>query len=190
MHVTGFHLQRGHADHVAIGVTDQVHGQPLDEEIGVGLHVLLVQGVQHGVTGSVSRCAGAFYGFFTIVGSVAAKRALVNRAVRVAVKRHAHVLQLVHHFGCFAAHEFDRVLVAQPVRPLDGVVEVVVPVVVVHIAQRRADAALCGNRMRAGREDFGQHSHVQAGAGQLQRGAHAGAASANHDDVKFAPGNR
>ncbi len=190
MHVTGFHLQRGHADHVAIGVTDQVHGQPFDKEIGVRLHVLLVQGVQHGVAGAVSRCAGALYGFFTIVGSVAAKRALVNRAVRVAVKRHAHVLQLVHHFGCFAAHEFDRVLVAQPVRPLDGVVKVVVPVVVVHIAQRRADAALCGNRVRSGGEDLGQYSHVQAGAGQLQRGAHAGAACANHDDVKFAPGNR
>ena len=190
MHVTGFHLQRGHADHVTIGVTDQVHSQPFDKEIGVGLHVLLVQGVQHGVPCAVSCCAGALHRFFAIVGCVAAKGALVNRAVRVAVKGHAHVLKLVHHFGCFAAHEFDRVLVAQPVRPLDGVVEVVVPVVVVHIAQGRANAPLCGHRVRAGWEDLGQYSHVQAGAGQLKRGAHAGAASANHDDVKFAPGNR
>ena len=190
MHVTGFHLQRGHADHVAIGVTDQVHGQPFDKEIGVGLHVLLVQGVQHGVAGAVSRGAGAFYGFFPVVGCVAAKGALVNRAVGIAVKGHAHVLKLVHHFGCFAAHEFNGVLVAQPVRTFDGVVEVVMPVVVVHIAQGRANAALCGHRVRAGGEDLGQYSHVQTRAGQLQRGAHAGAARANHDDVKFAPGNR
>ena len=32
--VAGFHLQRGHADHVAFGVADQVQRHPLDEEAG------------------------------------------------------------------------------------------------------------------------------------------------------------
>jgi hypothetical protein len=61
--VAGFHLQRGHADHVAVGVADQVQRHPLDEEAGLGLDVLLVQRVQHGVAGAVGRGAGALHGF-------------------------------------------------------------------------------------------------------------------------------
>jgi hypothetical protein len=40
--------------------------------------------------------------------------------------------------------------------------------------------------VRAGREDLGQDGDVQAGFGQLQRGAHAGAAGADDDRVKAA----
>ena len=187
--VAGFHLQRGHADHVAFGVADQVQRHPFDEEAGLFLDVLLVQRVQHGVAGAVGCGAGALHGLFAVVGGVAAERALVDRAVGVAVERHAHVFQVVHDLGRFAAHEFDRILVAQPVGALDGVVEVVVPVVLGHVAQRGADAALCRHRVRAGGEHLGQHRHVQAGARQLQGRAHAGAAGTDDDDVKFALGD-
>ena len=71
--------------------------------------------------------------------------------VGVAVEGHAHVLELVDHPGRFAAHVFDRVLVTEPVRALDGVVEVVVPVVLRHVAQAGTDAALRGHRVRTGR---------------------------------------
>ena len=187
--VAGFHFQCGDADHVAVGVADQVQRHPLDEETGLGLDVLLVQRVQHGVTGAVSRSAGALHGLFAVVGGVAAEGALVDRAVGVAVERHAHVFQVVDDLGRFAAHEFDRVLVAQPVGALDGVVEMVVPVVLGHVAQRGTNAALRGHRVRAGGEHLGQHRHVQAGARQLQRRAHAGAAGTDDDDVKLAPGD-
>ena len=36
---------------------------------------------------------------------------------------------------------------------------------------------------------LGQHGDVQAGARQLQRGAHAGAARADDDDVELAGGD-
>src|SRR6478609_4161312 len=78
------------------------------------------------------------------------------------------------------------VLASEPVAALDGVVEVVVPVVLGHVAQRGADAALRRHRVRAGGEHLGQHGHVQAGEGQLEGGAHAGAAGAHDDDVELA----
>ena len=34
VHVAGFHFERGHADHVAGGIADQVERHPLDEEVG------------------------------------------------------------------------------------------------------------------------------------------------------------
>ena len=43
--------------------------------------------------------------------------------------------------GIASRHKFDRVLVPEPVRALDCVVHVPVPVVLVHIAECGADAA-------------------------------------------------
>ncbi|MNT24878.1 hypothetical protein D3C72_1603760 [compost metagenome] len=141
------------------------------------------------MAGTVSRGAGALHGLLTVVGGVAAERALVDGAVGVAVERHAEVFELVHDLGRFAAHELDGVLVAQPVGALDGVVEVVVPVVLGHVAQRCGDAALCRHGVRTGGEHFGQRCHVQACAGEFKRGTHAGAACADDDDVKLAAGD-
>jgi len=137
------------------------------------LTVLLVQRVQHGVTGAVGSCTCALHGLFAVIGGVPAKRPLVNGAVWVAVKGHAHVFQLIHHLGCFAAHVLDGVLVAEPIRPFDGVVKVIVPIVFGHIAQRRTNATLGRHGVRAGGENFGQHGHIQTGTRQLQRGTHA-----------------
>ena len=186
MQFTGFHFQRGHTDHIAGLVLDQVQGHPLDEELRLRLDVLLVQGVQHGVAGTVGRSAGALHRLFAVVGGVAAEGALVDGAVGIAVERHAEMLKLVHDLGRFAAHELDRVLVTQPVRTLDGVEEVIVPVVLAHIAQRSADAALSGHGVRAGREDFGQHGHIQAGQRELQGCAHARATGSDDDHIKLA----
>ncbi len=72
--VAGFHLDRRHAQHVAIGVANQVQRHPLDEEAGLGLDVLLVQRVQHRVAGAVGRRAGALHRLFAVVGGVAAER--------------------------------------------------------------------------------------------------------------------
>ena len=159
--ITGFQLQRGDANDVTLLVADQVQCHPLHEEVGLGSDVLLVQRVQHGVASAVSSGTGALYGLFAVVGGVAAEGALVNGAVGVAVKRHAEVLQLHNHFGSFAAHEFHGVLVRQPVAPLDGVVEVIVPVVVGHIAQRCGHATLGCHGVRARRENLGQGGNAQ-----------------------------
>ena len=135
MHVTGFHFQRGDADHIPLGIANQIQRHPFDEKIGAGLDVLLVQRMQHGVTGAVRSGAGALNGFFAMVAGVSTERALVNRAVGVAVEGHAEVFEFINHLGRFTAHELDRVLVTQPVASLDGVVKVKIPVVLVHVGQ-------------------------------------------------------
>ena len=182
----GFHFQRDNTDHVAFGVTDQVECHPFDEEMRAGTDVALVQGVQQGVTGTVGCRASALHRLFAEVGRVAAEWTLVDGAVRVAVEWHAEVFQFVHDLRCFAAHEFDGILVAQVVAALDGVEHVPEPVVFGHVAERRADTALRCHGVRAGREDFRENCDVQAGFSQLQRRAHAGTAGANDDRIKAA----
>ena len=94
-HLAGFHLQRGDAEHVAVGVADQVERHPLDEELRLGAHVALIERMQHRVAGAVGRGAGALHRLLAEVGGMAAERALIDRAVGIAVERHAEVLELV-----------------------------------------------------------------------------------------------
>src|SRR5690606_34654685 len=101
-------------------VHDQVERVVLAEELGVVRQALAVHGVQHGVARAVGRRAGALDGRFAIVLGHAAEGALVDLAIGGAAERHAPVLQLVDRGRRVAAQVFDGVLVAQPVRPLDG----------------------------------------------------------------------
>ncbi|CAB3810431.1 hypothetical protein LMG28688_07252 [Paraburkholderia caffeinitolerans] len=188
--VARFHFERGHAEHVAFGVADQVQRHPFDEERGLRRDVLLVQRVQQRVAGTVSSRTGALDRLLAVVGRVAAERALVNGAVRIAVERHAHVFQFVDGVRRFTAHELDRVLVAEPVGALDRVVEVEVPVVFAHVAERSADAALGSNGVRTRREHLREHADREARARQLQRGAHPRTARADDDHVEFATRQR
>ena len=80
-------------------------------------------------------------------------------------------------------------MVAKPVGALDGVVEVIVPIVIGHVAQCSANTALSRHGVRAGGEYFGENSNVQTSAGQLQGGAHTGAAGTDDHDVKFTRGD-
>src|SRR6266705_11958 len=117
---------------------------------------------------------------------MAAGGPLVYRAVLVAIERHAEVLELVHELGRFAHHEFDRVLVAEPVRALHRIVHVPQPRVLAHVAERRADPALRRHGVRASREYLGKHCDAQARLRQLQRGAQASTARPHHDRVETA----
>ena len=94
------------------------------------------------------------------------------------------MLQLVDRFRRVAAEIFDGVLVAQPVRSLDGVVHVPAPVVLAHIAERGGDAALRRDGVAAGGKDLGDAGGLQALRRAFQRGAQARAAGADDDDVE------
>ena len=52
------------------------------------------------------------------------------------------------------------------------------------LLQRGGDAALRRDRVRAGREDLGDAGGLQALLGHAERGAQAGAAGADDDDVE------
>ena len=133
--------------------------------------------------GPVGGGAGALGQTLAPLHGVAAERPLVDQAVLGARERHTKVLELDDRFHCIAAHEFDRVLVAEPVGPLDGVVHVPAPVVLAHIAERRADAALRRDGMAAGREDLADAGGLEPRNGHSQCRPQTGAAAPDNDDI-------
>ena len=185
IHIAAFHFHGSDAHCIAFFVADEVECGPFHEELGVGAHVLLIERVQHGMAGAVGHGAGAFYGAFAELGGMAAEGALVDFAAFHAVERHTHVFQLNHSFGRAAAHEFDGVLVAEPIGAFHGVVHVPIPAVFLHIAQRGRNAALRGHGVGAGGKYFGEHGGVEAGFGKLQRRTQAGTAAANDNGIEF-----
>ena len=163
---------------------DEVDRKVLDEKLRFMAQGLLVQRVQHGVAGAVGGRAGAHCLALAEMRGHAAEGALVDAPVLGARKRQSVVLQLNDRPRRFLAHVFDGVLVAQPVRPLHRVVHVPAPVVLAHVAQRRADAALGRHRVAAGGKDLGDAGRIQPGFGQPEGGPQAGAAGAHDHDVE------
>lgn len=95
------------------------------------------------------------------------------------------MFQLVNGLGRLARQVFHRVGIAQPVAALDGVIHVPLPVVRAHVRQRGSNAALCGNRMRAGREDLGDAGRAQPLFGHAERGAQTGTPGPDNNHVVF-----
>ncbi len=120
---------------------------------------------------------------FAVLRRHAAERALVDLAVLGARERHAVVLHLVHGGGGVAAQVLDGVLVAEPVGALHRVVHVPAPVVRPHVAERRGDAALRRNRVRARGEHLRHARRLETGFGAAERCPQARAAGADDDDV-------
>ena len=73
------------------------------------------------------------------------------------------MLQLIDGRRRVAAQIFDRILVAEPIGTLDGIVHVPAPVVLAHIAERRRDAALRRDRVRPGRKNLADARRAQPG---------------------------
>ena len=167
----------------AFVIHDQVDGEVFDEKLGRVAQRLPVHRVQHGVAGAVGGGAGALRGALAVMRGHAAERSLIDLAVLAARERQAPMLELVHRLRRVAAQIFDRVLVAEPIGALDGVVHVPAPVVLAHIAERGGDAALRRHRVRARREDLGDAGGAQAGFTAADDGAQSGAAGADDDDV-------
>ena len=182
---TVIHVERHQAAAGAIAVHDQVDGEILDEELGRIAQGLAIERVQDGVAGAVGGGAGALgSGALAISGGHAAKGALIDLAFLGARKRHAEMVELIDRGRSVAAQIFDGVLVAEPVRPLDGVVHMPAPVVLAHIAEGRRNAALGGNGMAARGEDLGDAGGFQPGLAGAEGGTQAGAAGADDNHIE------
>ena len=164
-------------------VEDQIEREILDEETRVVLERLLVERVQDCMAGAIGGSAGALRGAFAEMRRHAAKRALVDLAFLGARERHAVMFELDDRGNRFAAHVFDRVLIAEPVRTLDRVVKVETPVVLAHVAERGRNAALRGDRVRARRKHFREARRLQTRRGETEGRAQTRAAGTDHDDV-------
>jgi hypothetical protein len=107
------------------------------------LESLAVQRVQNGVAGAVGGRASALHrGSVAEIHHMAAERPLVDFALFGARERNAVVLELVDGGRRLAHHVFDGIDVAQPVRALDGVVHMPLPIVRAHIGERGGNPAL------------------------------------------------
>ena len=167
----------------AIRIHDQIEREILDEELSRVTQRLAVERMQNGVAGAVGGGAGALDRRFAVILGHAAKGALIDLAFIGARERHAPMFKLVNGGGRVAAEIFDGVLIAEPVRPLHGVVHVPAPIVLAHIAERGGDAALRRDGVRARREDFRDAGGFQPGFSAAKSGAQAGPASADHHDI-------
>src|ERR1700739_1226412 len=175
-------LERNHAA-ARVVLHDEVDREELDQESGRVTQRLLVESVHQRVPGAVRGRAGALRHALAEVGRHAAEGPLVDEAGLGARERHAIMLELDHRGGRLLAHQLDGSLVAEPVRALDGVEHVPAPVVLPHVAERRADATLGGHGVTAGRKELGDAGDRQAAGGEPERRAQARTARADHDHV-------
>ena len=147
----------------------------VEPELSAGLVGLLEEGVEQGVTGPVGGEAGSKVG-------VTAEGALVDLLIVGSREGTAPVLHLVDGARCIVAEELDRILVAQEVRTLDGVVDVVLDGVPVHVAECRGHAPLGRAGMAAARVELADDGHVEI-PGQLQRSPQSCEPGSYDDDV-------
>ena len=182
-----------HADDAAAAAIlhDQVDREELNEEFGLVSQRLTVERMQHCMAGPVGRRASALRRrTLAELGGHAAERALVDAAVLGARERHAPMLEFIHGGRRIAAEILDRILIAEPIRPLNGVVHVPSPIVWPHVAERRRDAALRRDRVRAGRKYLGDAGRPQSRLRTANGRPQSRATGTDNDDVERMVGNR
>ena len=88
-----------------------------------------------------------------------------------------------HRIRSLFAHVLDRILIAKPVRALDGVVHVPAPIIRAHVAKGRTDSALRSDGMASGREHLGNTGGRKSCLGETKSSAQPGATGADDDDI-------
>src|SRR6185312_5982044 len=182
MQLAFHHVERDHAAAGAV-LHDEIDREIFDEESGRAPDRLLIERVQHRVPGTVRSGAGALRDALAELRRHAAEGPLIDAPLLGAGERHPVMLQLDHRRGRLLAHELDRILIAQPVGAFDGVVHVPAPVVLAHVAEGRADAALSGHGVAARREELGDACGRESRLRQTQRGPQSRAARSDYDDI-------
>ena len=133
----------GHDTAALVAIHEQVHGEVLDKEDAVVAEGTTEQGVEHLMTGTVGDSA-ASVGLTTLseVGGLTSKGSLVDLSIASSAEGHTVGLELTHGNRSLSGHILDSILVSKPVRTLHGVVEVISPVILVHVAESSIDSAL------------------------------------------------
>ncbi len=134
------------------------------------------------MAGAVRGVAGPADRGLTVIAGVAAEAALVDGAVRGAVERQAHPLQVQDRVDGLLRQDLGGVLVDQVVAALDRVEGVPLPVVLLDVGEGGGHAALGRAGVGAGGVQLRQDRGAAA-LGGLDGRAHARATGADDDRV-------
>ena len=149
--------------HVALGVADQVERHPLDEELRARAHVALVERVQHRVAGAVGRGA-ARAAPASRRSSPSGRRTAAGRSCRRRCGRTACRSARARRRPSAPSRHMNSIASWSPSQsePLTVSYMCQSQLSSRHVAERRADAALRRDRVRARREHLGQHGDAAA----------------------------
>ena len=122
-----------------------------------------------------------------MVASVTTEAALVDLALRGAVERQTHVLEVDDCVDRFFCENLCGILINEVVATLNRVKGVPLPVVLLDVGERRCHAALSRAGVRTRRVELGDNSGLGLGS-RLDRGAHTRAACSDDDNVELVIG--
>ncbi len=171
-----------HQTHARAVLHDQLRHIELVVETDPVLHALLVERVQLRVPRAVGGIAGTRDPFLSEVRVVTAEWTLRDLPIGRAGEGKPEVLHLVDCRDRLAHEDLLRVLIAEVVAAAHRVVEVPLPAVVLHVAERGGTASLGRARVGTGRVDLRDHGRVEMLA-RLQGRVEPGDARAHDDHI-------
>ena len=128
---------------VLILVHNEVHGEVLNEENAVVSESSSEESVEHRVAGSVSDSAASVgLTAFSVVSRLSSESSLVDLSFSGSREGHAVAFEFSHGDGGLSGHVLDGVLISEPVSSFDGIIEVPLPVVIMHISKSSVNTSL------------------------------------------------
>ena len=114
---------------------------------------LTIEGVQKGVSGSVSHAAASVsLATLAVFVRLSSKSSLVDLALGGPGERHAVIFEFQNGGGSFTGHVVNGILITQPIRSFNCVVHVPPPVIGLHVTKSGIDTTLSGHSVATGGE--------------------------------------
>lgn len=180
---TVFHVESNDTDTFSI-FHDQVNGKVFDEEVGVVSQRLSVEGVQHGVSSSVSGGSTSVgLSTLSVVERLTTEGSLVDLSLLCSGKGKTEMLELNDGSRSLSTHVVDSILVSQPVGTLDSVVHVPPPVIFGHVTQCGIDTTLSCYSVRSRGEQLGDTGGVKTGLCETESGSKTRSTSSYDDGI-------
>lgn len=174
----------GHDSSALITLHEQVHGKVFHEEDAVVSKSTTKERVKHRVAGTISHsCASVGLTTLAKVSRLASEGPLVDLTLASSAERHTVRFELKNGGGCFPSHVLDGILITKPVRSLHSIIEVELPVIVMHVSEGGIDSSLSGNGVRSGWEELRDTCGFESGLGQTEGSSEASATCADDDGV-------
>mmetsp|Transcript_7895 Transcript_7895/g.13313 ORF Transcript_7895/g.13313 Transcript_7895/m.13313 type:complete len:352 (+) Transcript_7895:1043-2098(+) len=195
--VLGLHAMDGTVLHVHAhdsntgAVThNEVQSEVLNEVGGIEGQRATVQGVQHGMTGTIrSSTTSVSLTTLSVIQRLTTEGSLVDLARLSSGEGHAVRLQLEHSTGSLSAHVVNGVLISEPVRTLDSVVHMPLPVVLCHVSESGIDASLRSHSVGPGGEQLRHTGGSKTSLGTAHGRAQSSSSSSDHHSVVLVVNN-